>query len=690
MNAKEYTCPMHPEVRSSVPGSCPICGMNLEPRSLSAMEEEDIELKKMNRRFWTAVVLTIPIIILSLLHDMGKTFISFGTLAWIEFILATPVILWAGLLFFVRGWKSILSFQLNMFTLIALGIGAAYVYSVVAAFFPFIFPAQPNLYFEAASVITALVLLGQVLELKGRAKTSSAIQSLLKLSPKTASIILENGTEKTVPLDQIKQNDRLRVKPGEKVPTDGVLIEGISSIDESMITGEAMPVEKTIGDKVTGATMNGTGSFIMQATRVGNDTLLAQIIRLVNEAQNSRAPIQKRADTVSKYFVPCVIAVAIVTFLIWGLIGPPPSYTHGLINAVAVLIIACPCALGLATPMSIMVGLGRGATEGILIKNAAALETMIKVDALVVDKTGTLTEGKIRIDRMEIADDVNADFLLQMAASIEALSEHPISSSIVSKAREKNLSLLKVENFKSITGKGIIGKVKDKIVAVGNQLLMKELNIPLREAFPTVGETVMYVAIDGKFAGLMTASDAVRESTPAAIESLHQAGIKIVMLTGDGRTIANAIGQKLGIDEIHAEVLPQDKHKIVQYLQSKGHIVAMAGDGINDAAALAQANIGIAMGTGTDIAIESADIILVKGDLRGIVRARSLSKATVKNIRQNLFFAFFYNTISVPIAAGIFYPFFGVLLNPIIASTAMALSSVSVIWNALRLRKLHL
>ncbi len=690
MNAKEYTCPMHPEVRSSVPGSCPICGMNLEPRSLSAMEEEDIELKKMNRRFWTAVVLTIPIIILSLLHDMGKTFISFGTLAWIEFILATPVILWAGLLFFVRGWKSILSFQLNMFTLIALGIGAAYVYSVVAAFFPFIFPAQPNLYFEAASVITALVLLGQVLELKGRAKTSSAIQSLLKLSPKTASIILENGTEKTVPLDQIKQNDRLRVKPGEKVPTDGVLIEGISSIDESMITGEAMPVEKTIGDKVTGATMNGTGSFIMQATRVGNDTLLAQIIRLVNEAQNSRAPIQKRADTVSKYFVPCVIAVAIVTFLIWGLIGPPPSYTHGLINAVAVLIIACPCALGLATPMSIMVGLGRGATEGILIKNAAALETMIKVDALVVDKTGTLTEGKIRIDRMEIADDVNADFLLHMAASIEALSEHPISSSIVSKAREKNLSLLKVENFKSITGKGIIGKVKDKTVAVGNQLLMKELNIPLREAFPTVGETVMYVAIDGKFAGLMTASDAVRESTPAAIESLHQAGIKIVMLTGDGRTIANAIGQKLGIDEIHAEVLPQDKHKIVQYLQSKGHIVAMAGDGINDAAALAQANIGIAMGTGTDIAIESADIILVKGDLRGIVRARSLSKATVKNIRQNLFFAFFYNTISVPIAAGIFYPFFGVLLNPIIASTAMALSSVSVIWNALRLRKLHL
>lgn len=690
MNAKEYTCPMHPEVRSSVPGSCPICGMNLEPRSLSAMEEEDIELKKMNRRFWTAVVLTIPIIILSLLHDMGKTFISFGTLAWIEFILATPVILWAGLPFFVRGWKSIVTLQLNMFTLIALGIGAAYVFSVAAAFFPFIFPAQPNLYFEAASVITALVLLGQVLELKGRAKTSSAIQSLLKLSPKTATVVLENGTEKNVPLDQVKQNDRLRVKPGEKVPTDGVIVEGNSSIDESMITGEAMPVEKTIGDKVTGATMNGTGSFIMQATRVGNDTLLAQIIGLVNEAQNSKAPIQKLADTVSKYFVPCVVAVAIAAFLIWGLIGPPPSYTHGLINAVAVLIIACPCALGLATPMSIMVGLGRGAMEGILIKNAAALETMIKVDALVVDKTGTLTEGKIRVDRMEIAEDVNADFLLQMAASIEALSEHPISSSIVSKAREKNLSLLKVENFKSITGKGIIGKVEGKTVAVGNQLLMKELNIPLHEAFPTVGETAVYVAIDGRFSGLMTASDAVRESTPAAIESLHQAGIKIVMLTGDSRTIANAIGQKLGIDEIHAEVLPQDKHKIVQYLQSKGHIVAMAGDGINDAAALAQANIGIAMGTGTDIAIESADVILVKGDLRGIARARNLSKATVKNIRQNLFFAFFYNTISVPIAAGIFYPFFGVLLNPIIASAAMALSSVSVIWNALRLRKVKL
>lgn len=690
MNAKEYTCPMHPEVRSSVPGSCPICGMNLEPRSLSAMEEEDIELKKMNRRFWTAVVLTIPIIILSLLHDMGKTFISFGTLAWIEFILATPVILWAGLPFFVRGWKSIVTLQLNMFTLIALGIGAAYVFSVAAAFFPFIFPAQPNLYFEAASVITALVLLGQVLELKGRAKTSSAIQSLLKLSPKTATVVLENGTEKNVPLDQVKQNDRLRVKPGEKVPTDGVIVEGNSSIDESMITGEAMPVEKTIGDKVTGATMNGTGSFIMQATRVGNDTLLAQIIRLVNEAQNSKAPIQKLADTVSKYFVPCVVAVAIAAFLIWGLIGPPPSYTHGLINAVAVLIIACPCALGLATPMSIMVGLGRGAMEGILIKNAAALETMIKVDALVVDKTGTLTEGKIRVDRMEIAEDVNSDFLLQMAASIEALSEHPISSSIVSKARKKNLSLLKVENFKSITGKGIIGKVEGKTVAVGNQSLMKELNIPLHEAFPTVGETAVYVAIDGRFSGLMTASDAVRESTHAAIESLHQAGIKIVMLTGDSRTIANAIGQKLGIDEIHAEVLPQDKHKIVQYLQSKGHIVAMAGDGINDAAALAQANIGIAMGTGTDIAIESADVILVKGDLRGIVRARSLSKATVKNIRQNLFFAFFYNTISIPIAAGIFYPFFGVLLNPIIASAAMALSSVSVIWNALRLRKVKL
>ncbi len=697
---KEYTCPMHPQIRQPNPGQCPICGMNLEP-TIASENEEDPELKNMTRRFWVGVLLTLPIIALVFLETkLVDRFLSYKSFALIQTLLATPVVLWAGFPFFQRGWRSIVTLKFNMFTLIALGIGAAYFYSLVAAFFPFIFPPsfRPQgdrvaLYFEAATVITVLVLLGQVLELRARAKTSNAIKKLLSLAPKTATVILENGQEKSVPLEEIKKGDKLRVRPGEKIPVDGLLIEGQSVIDESMITGESVPVEKIKGDKVTGATLNGTGSFVMQAERVGSDTLLARIVHMVSEAQSSRAPIQKLADTISGYFVPVVVLIAIASFFIWGFFGPTPSFAYGLISAVAVLIIACPCALGLATPMSIMVGVGKGALAGVLIKNAEALEILAKVDTVVVDKTGTLTEGKIRLNQIFAFEGAQENVLLQLSASLEALSEHPLSLAIVSKAKEKGLSLMQVQDFQSLTGRGVIGKIEGKTVAIGNQKLMSDQRIALglltekAETLRNEGQTVLYFALDGKAVGLLAASDVIKETTSEAIQMLHNEKIRIVMLTGDHRITAMAIGKSLGIDEIEAEVLPEDKSKIVKKLQEQGHIVAMAGDGINDAPALAQAHVGIAMGTGTDVAIESAGVTLIKGDLRGIARARKLSIATVRNIRQNLLFAFIYNTLGVPIAAGILYPFFGLLLSPIMASAAMAFSSVSVVWNALRLNR---
>ena len=699
-NQKEYTCPMHPQIRQPNPGQCPICGMNLEP-SVVSENEEDPELKNMTRRFWVGVLLTLPIVVLVLLETkIVDRFISYKAYALIQTLLATPVVLWAGFPFFQRGWRSIITLKLNMFTLISLGVGAAYFYSLIAALFPSIFPFsfrpqgdQVALYFEAATVITVLVLLGQVLELRARAKTSNAIKQLLSLAPKTATLILENGQEQAIDLEEIKKGDKLRVRPGEKIPVDGILIDGQSVVDESMITGESIPVEKVKGAKVTGATLNGTGSFIMQAERVGSDTLLARIVHMVSEAQSSRAPIQKLADTVSGYFVPAVVVIAIISFFIWGFFGPPPSFAFGLITAVAVLIIACPCALGLATPMSIMVGVGKGALAGVLIKNAEALEVLAKVDTIVIDKTGTLTEGKIRLNQIFALEGRQEDTILQLSASLESLSEHPLSIAIVSKAKEKGLSLLQVQDFQSFTGKGVVGKVEGKIVAVGNQKLMLDRTIALdplaapAETLRNEGQTVLYIAIDGKAAGLLAASDVIKGTTPEAIQMLHQEKIRIVMLTGDNHITAISIGKALGIDEIEAEVLPEDKGKIVKKLQEQGHIVAMAGDGINDAPALAQAHVGVAMGTGTDVAIESAGVTLVKGDLRGIVRARKLSIATVRNIHQNLLFAFIYNILGIPIAAGILYPFFGLLLSPMIASAAMAFSSVSVVWNALRLNR---
>lgn len=697
---KEYTCPMHPQIRQPNPGQCPICGMNLE-QTIASENEEDSELKNMLRRFWIGALLTFPIIVLVLLESkLINQFISYKSYALIQTALATPVVLWAGSPFFLRGWKSIVTLKLNMFTLIALGIGAAYFYSLIAAIFPFIFPPsfRPQgdkvaLYFEAATVITVLVLLGQLLELRARAKTSNAIKKLLSLAPKTATIVLENGQEQAVPLEEIKKGYKLRVRPGEKIPVDGVLIDGQSVIDESMITGESVPVEKIKGDKVTGATLNGTGSFIMQAERVGSDTLLARIVHMVSEAQSSRAPIQKLADTISGYFVPVVVLIAIISFFIWGFLGPPPSFVYGLISAVAVLIIACPCALGLATPMSIMVGVGKGALAGVLIKNAEALEILAKVDTVVVDKTGTLTEGKIHLNQILSFDGNQEDRFLQLSASLESLSEHPLSLAIVSKAKEKGLPLLQVQDFQSFTGKGVSGKIEGKIISIGNHKLMSDQRISLdqisgkAEALRDEGQTVLYLSLDGKAVGLLAASDVIKSSTREAIKMLHDEKIRIVMLTGDHQLTATSIGKALGIDEIEADVLPEDKGKIVKKLQEEGHIVAMAGDGINDAPALAQAHVGIAMGTGTDVAIESASITLVKGDLRGIARARNLSRATLRNIRQNLLFAFIYNALGVPIAAGVLYPFSGLLLSPIIASAAMAFSSVSVVWNALRLNR---
>ena len=702
----QYTCPMHPEIVRDEPGSCPICGMALEPRTVT-LEEENKELTDMTRRFWVSLVLSIPILFLTMSEmipgqPVQKVF-SMRILNWIQFVLATPVVLWGGWPFFERGWASVINRHLNMFTLIAIGTGTAYLYSVVATLLPGIFPdsfrghsGEVAIYFEAAAVITTLVLLGQVLELRARSQTSSAIKALLGLAPKSAIILREDGTEEEISLDKIKPGDRLRVRPGEKVPIDGTILEGESFIDESMVTGEPTPVQKKNGDKVIGGTINGTGGFVMKAERVGSDTLLARIVQMVSEAQRSRAPIQRLADVVSSYFVPAVIIIAMLTFIVWSLVGPEPRLAHAIINAVAVLIIACPCALGLATPMSIMVGTGRGATAGVLIKNAEALEIMEKVDTIVVDKTGTLTEGKPRLTRAESLSELDESELLQLAASVERGSEHPLAVAIVAAAKERNLMLSEAHEFQSITGKGVLGKVNGRVIAVGNSKLLEQLQIDASklqekaEALRKDGETVMFIAIDKKAAGLLAVSDPIKETTPEAIESLHREGIRIVMLTGDNKTTAEAVARKLGIDEVEANVLPEQKGEVVKRLQSEGRIVAMAGDGINDAPALAQAQVGIAMGTGTDVAIESAGITLVKGDLRGIARARRLSRATMRNIRQNLFFAFIYNTLGVPIAAGLLYPVFGLLLSPMIAAAAMTFSSVSVIANALRLRNVKL
>ncbi len=700
----EYVCPMHPEIVRSEPGSCPICGMALEPRITSAAEEENPELTSMTRRFWVSVALTLPILLLAMGAYLPgaplEKLISARALTWFEFVLATPVVLWGGWPFFVRGWQSIINRSLNMFTLIGLGVAVAYVYSVVAALAPDIFPlafrdssSQVGVYFEAAAAITTLVLLGQVMELRARSRTGAAIRALLGLAPKTARLMGEDGSEGDVPLDDVKAGDRLRVRPGEKIPVDGTVLEGRSSVDESMITGEPMPVEKQTGDRVTGATVNGTGSLIMRAERVGSETLLAQIVRMVADAQRSRAPIQKLADQVSGYFVPIVVGAAVLTFAVWGLWGPAPRLAHALVNSVAVLIIACPCALGLATPMSIMVAMGKGATLGVLFKNAEAIEQMRKVDTLVVDKTGTLTEGRPRVVSMEQGGGFDAQAILRFAATLERGSEHPMASAIVKAAEERGIALGSAGGFESITGQGVRGHVDGSPVIIGNRKLIEDLGIKpgalaeRAEALRGEGQTVMFVAVNDKVAALIGVADPIKQSTPEAIEQLHRDGVRIVMLTGDNRTTAEAVGRRLGIDEVIAEVLPEKKAGIVKQLQGEGHFVAMAGDGINDAPALAQAQVGIAMGTGTDVAMESAGVTLVKGDLRGIVRARLLSRATMRNIKQNLFWAFVYNAIGVPIAAGVLYPFFGILLSPMIAAAAMSFSSVSVISNALRLRK---
>jgi P-type Cu+ transporter len=702
----EYTCPMHPEIVRSEPGSCPICGMALETRTVAAKEEENPELRDMTRRFWLSVVLTAPLLTLVMLGMFGyRLHLDLNingvpiNLPWVEFVLASPVVLWCGLPFFQRFWTSILNRSPNMFTLIGLGTGVAYGYSVIATIVPGIFPASlrsmggyPDVYFEAAAAITTLVLLGQVMELRARSRTSAAIRALLDLSPKTARLLQNDGTEKDIPLDQVKVGDRLRVRPGEKVPVDGIVLEGLSSIDESMITGESMPIEKSKGDKVIGATINGTGSFVMQAERIGSETLLARIVQLVGQAQRSRAPIQRLADRVSAWFVPTVVAVSAITFVIWLLLGPQPRLAHALVNAVAVLIIACPCALGLATPMAIMVGTGRGAHAGVLIKNAEALEILEKVDTLVVDKTGTLTEGKPRVTSLSERL-TNEPELLRLAASLESASEHPLAGAIVEAAAKKDLKLSVPQEFQSITGKGITGVVDDRKVAVGSLRMMVELGFlqkpeVISGSYP--GDTVLCVAVDGQYVGALGIADQLKAATENTVRELKKRGLRVMMLTGDNRITALRIASNAGIDEFEAEVLPERKSEVVRKLQEQGRVVAMAGDGINDAPALAQADVGIAMGTGTDIAMESGGVTLVKGDLSGILRARTLSQATMRNIRQNLFFAFIYNAIGVPIAAGVLYPFFGLLLSPIFAAAAMSFSSVSVIMNALRLRNVRL
>lgn len=702
----EYTCPMHPEVVQDHPGNCPKCGMALEP-VVAKVEEKNEELINMSRRFWVSTVLALPVFILAMVADLLPAWLPGGlsmqTVQWIEFALATPVVLWGGWPFFVRGWQSVQTWNLNMFTLIALGVSVAWVYSVVALLFPQIFPpimqmegGLVDVYFEAAAVITALVLLGQVLELRARSRTNAAIQMLLGLAPNTARIVRNDGTEEDIPLEQVQPGDTLRVRPGEKVPVDGTVIDGESNVDESMVTGEPIPVAKFAGEKLIGATVNGTGSLLMRAEKVGADTLLAQIVNMVAEAQRSRAPIQKLADVVAGYFVPTVVGIAVIAFIVWWVWGPEPRLAHAVVNAVAVLIIACPCALGLATPISIMVGTGRGAMAGVLIKNAEALEIMEKVNTLVVDKTGTLTEGKPKLVAVQAEEGFTEDEVLRIAASLERASEHPLAEAIVYGAKEKGVELAKTNNFQSITGKGVTGEVDRHAVAVGNIKLLESLGIKAGDLAQqankqrTEGKTVMLIAINGKAAGLIGVADPIKDSTPEAIRDLHAEGIKIVMLTGDSHATAEAVASKLEIDLVQAEVLPERKAEVVKQLQEEGRIVAMAGDGINDAPALAQAQVGIAMGTGTDVAMESAGVTLVKGDLRGIVRARRLSRATMRNIRQNLFFAFIYNSAGVPIAAGVLYPFFGVLLSPIIAAAAMSFSSVSVISNSLRLRRVQL
>jgi len=698
----EYTCPMHPEIVRTEPGACPICGMALEPRSVAAEPERDPELASMTGRFWIGLVLTLPLLALS----MGGMFLHFipkGVSVWIQFALATPVVVWGAWPFFVRGWNSLRTRHLNMFTLIGLGIFVAFTYSVVATLTPGIFPSsfhghggRPDVYYEAAASITVLVLLGQVLELRARSRTGAAIRALLDLAPKMARRIEPDGSERDIPLDQVRPGDRLRVRPGEKVPVDGVVLEGASAVDESMVTGESVPVEKTAGSRLIGATVNGTGAMIMRAERVGSETLLAQIVKMVAAAQRSRAPIQRLADKVSGYFVPAVISVAVLAFIAWALWGPEPRLAHALVNAVAVLIIACPCALGLATPMAIMVGTGRGAHAGVLVRNAEALETMEKVDTLVVDKTGTLTEGKPRLLTVVALSGVSENDLLRLVASLERASEHPLAAAIIAGASERGVQLVEARDFRSLTGRGVIGKVEGREVAVGNQALLDELQIAtgdLRtraEELRREGQTAMMVAIDGRPAGLVGVADPIKPSSVDAIRDLRAQGIRIVMLSGDSRTTAEAVARKLGLDEFEAEVLPAKKAEVVKRLQAEGRTVAMAGDGINDAPALAQAHVGIAMGTGTDIAMESGGITLLKGDLRGVVRARRLSQAVMGNIRQNLFFAFIYNSLGVPIAAGVLYPFIGLLLSPIIAAAAMSFSSVSVITNSLRLRSVRL
>ncbi len=698
----EFTCPMHPEIVRSEPGSCPICGMALEPRTVTAAEEENPELRDMTRRFWIGVILTAPLLIFAMGSMMLTRDFPRMALPWIEFFLATPVVLWCGLPFFQRFWTSLVNRSPNMFTLIGLGTSVAYIYSVVATIAPGIFPQSlrrmggyPDVYFEAAAAITTLVLLGQVMELRARSRTSAAIRALLDLSPKTARLVAPDGTEKDIPLDHVHPGDKLRVRPGEKVPVDGLVVEGRSSVDESMITGESIPVEKEQGSKVIGATINATGSFIMQAERVGSETLLARIVQLVGQAQRSRAPIQRLADRVAAWFVPTVVAIAVITFVAWFFFGPQPHLANAIVNAVAVLIIACPCALGLATPMAIMVGTGRGAHAGVLIKNAEALETLEKVDTLVIDKTGTLTEGKPQLVGMSATGHGDPLEMLRLAASLERASEHPLAAAIVTAATEKQLRLSKATDFTYGMGKGVQGIVDGKRVAVGNLPFLHEVGAFASSPAPTAvlapeRATQVGVAIDGKYAGALTIVDPLKRGAKTAVEDFKKNKVRVVMLTGDRRETAAQIAHSLGITEFEAEVLPEGKSEVVKKLQQQGRVVAMAGDGINDAPALAQADVGIAMGTGTDVAMESGGITLVKGDLSGILRARRLSQATMRNIRQNLFFAFIYNALGVPIAAGILYPFFGILLSPIFAAAAMSFSSVSVITNALRLRHVKL
>jgi Cu+-exporting ATPase len=699
---------MHPQIVRTEPGFCPICGMALEPRTVTATEEDNPELRDMTRRFWVSAVVTLPLLAVAMADMLPgmpvERALPDGWLPWMELLLATPVVLWGGWPFFQRGWASIVNRSANMFTLIAMGTGVAYAYSLVATVAPGSFPdsfreagmgGRPALYFEAAAAIVTLVLLGQVLELRARSRTGAAIRALLDLSPRTARVLVDS-TETDVPLDQVKVGDRIRVRPGEKVPVDGVVLEGHSSVDESMITGESLPIDKTEGSRVIGATVNSSGSFIMRAERVGSETLLAQIVKMVSEAQRSRAPIQRLADKVAAWFVPAVIVIAVVTFIAWAAFGPEPRLAHAIVNAVAVLIIACPCALGLATPMAIMVGTGRGAHAGVLIKNAEALETLEKVDTLVLDKTGTLTEGKPRVVSVIPVAGISEPELLRTAASLEQGSEHPLASAILAAAKERGLAIGQVSDFHSYAGRGVGGNVDGKQLIAGSEKLFSEMKVSLSdlmkrgEALRSQGQTVIFVGVDGRAAGLLAIADPVKPSTPTALADLKEQGLRIVMLTGDSRSTAATVARELGIDEFEANVLPERKAEVIRDLQRHGRIVAMAGDGINDAPALAQADVGIAMGTGTDVAIESAGITLVKGDLAGIVRARKLSRATMKNIRQNLFFAFIYNSIGVPIAAGVLYPFFGLLLSPIFAAAAMSLSSVSVISNSLRLRRTEL